>query len=71
MTSASLPSSAVKITEAISKLSDKIDTLDAGSTTFNQYNTSPKALSTADIYRQTRNQISMAKSRNKVLPNGK
>lgn len=63
MTSASLPSSAVKITEAVSKLSDKIDTLDAGSTTFNQYNTSPKALSTADIYRQTRNQISLAKSR--------
>lgn len=63
MTSASLPSSAVKISEAVSKLSDKIDTLDAGSTTFNQYNTSPKALSTADIYRQTKNQISMAKSR--------
>lgn len=63
MTSASLPSSAVKISEAVSKLSDKIDTLDAGSTTFNQYNTSPKALSTADIYRQTKNQISLAKSR--------
>lgn len=63
MTGASLPSSAVKITEAVSKLSDKIDTLDAGSTTFNQYNTSPKALSTADIYRQTRNQISLAKSK--------
>ena len=51
-----------KISEAIDKLSDKIDTMDVGSTTFNQYNTSPKALSTADIYRQTRNQISLAKS---------
>lgn len=69
MTSASLPSSAVKITEAVSKLSDKIDTLDAGSTTFNQYNTSPKALSSADIYRQTRNQLSLAKGRvNKSTP---
>lgn len=29
--------------------------------TFNQYNTSPKALSTADIYRQTNNQISVVK----------
>lgn len=29
--------------------------------TFNQYNTSPKALSTVDIYRQTRNQFSMLK----------
>lgn len=69
MTGASLPSSAVKITEAVSKLSDKIDTLDAGSTTFNQYNTSPKALSSADIYRQTRNQLSLAKGKvNKSSP---
>jgi len=29
--------------------------------TFNQYNTSPKALSSAEIYRQTRNQLSIAK----------
>jgi hypothetical protein len=29
--------------------------------TFNQYNTSPTALSTADIYRQTRNQLSVVK----------
>lgn len=28
---------------------------------FNQYNSSPKALSTADIYRQTKNQLSVAK----------
>lgn len=30
--------------------------------TFNQYNTSPKALSSIDIYRQTRNQISRLKN---------
>lgn len=29
--------------------------------TFNQYNTSPKALSEAEIYRQTKNQLSVAK----------
>lgn len=29
--------------------------------TFNQYNTSPKTLSAADIYRQTKNQLSIAK----------
>lgn len=33
----------------------------ASSLTFNQYNTSPTALSTADIYRQTRNQLSVVK----------
>jgi hypothetical protein len=32
-----------------------------GSVTFNQYNSSPKALSTADIYRLTKNQISQVK----------
>lgn len=31
--------------------------------TFNQYNTSPKALSEIDIYRQTKNQFSMLKDR--------
>jgi tape measure domain-containing protein len=30
--------------------------------TFNQYNNSPKALSSADIYRQTNNQLSVAKN---------
>lgn len=36
---------------------------DSGSTnvTFKQYNTSPKALSSAEIYRQTKNQLSVAK----------
>ena len=32
-----------------------------GSVTFNQYNQSPKALSSADIYRMTKNQLSQAK----------
>lgn len=32
-----------------------------GQLVFNQYNTSPKALSAAEIYRQTRNQLSVAK----------
>lgn len=32
-----------------------------GDVTFNQYNTSPKALSEAEIYRQTKNQLSKAK----------
>lgn len=31
------------------------------SVTYNQYNNSPKALSTADIYRQTKNQLSVTK----------
>jgi hypothetical protein len=35
-------------------------------TVYNQYNTSPKALSTADIYRQTKNQLSTTKG---ALPN--
>jgi len=42
-------------------------TMDDGDTyNFNQYNTSPKALSTAEIYRNTKNQLSTAKG---VLPN--
>jgi hypothetical protein len=32
-----------------------------GSVTYNQYNNSPKALSSAEIYRQTKNQLSVAK----------
>ena len=62
-------SGAYQIKEAVNKLSDKIDMLDVGATIFNQYNTSPKALSTADIYRQTKNQISLARA--KVNKNNK
>ena len=53
------------LSSSIDMLSDKIDKLDSGNfgTTFNQYNTSPKALSTAEIYRGTRNQISLAKTK--------
>lgn len=54
-----------ELASSITKLGEKIDKIDTDNlgTTFNQYNTSPKALSTADIYRQTKNQISLAKSR--------
>jgi hypothetical protein len=39
-----------------------VDTSGQGTTfSFTQYNTSPKALSTADIYRQTKNQLSTVK----------
>lgn len=36
-------------------------TIDSRQTVFNQYNNSPKALSAATIYRNTKNQLSMAK----------
>jgi hypothetical protein len=36
-------------------------TTPAGDTIYNQYNNSPAALSTADIYRQTKNQLSAKK----------
>lgn len=57
--------SAKQVSAAIQN-SNTQDTSDdsTGSTTnqtFNQYNTSPKALSSADIYRQTKNQLSTAK----------
>ena len=44
-------------TENIQNESDKSGT----NVTFNQYNTSPKALSRLDIYRDTRNQLSQLK----------
>lgn len=40
---------------------DGTDGSSGGDITFNQYNTSPKALSSAEIYRQTNNQLSKAK----------
>jgi tape measure domain-containing protein len=39
------------------------DSPQAPPVTYNQYNNSPKALSTADIYRQTKNQLSTTKER--------
>lgn len=54
-----------KLAESVDNLASKIDAIDPDNfgTTFNQYNNSPKALSTATIYRQTKNQISLARSR--------
>ena len=43
------------------KSSGPDDSSSQGDITFNQYNSSPKAISDADIYRQTKNQISVAK----------
>lgn len=40
---------------------DNADSGRGGDTIYNQYNTSPKALSSAEIYRQTKNQLSRAK----------
>jgi hypothetical protein len=42
-------------------LSQGTEQLPTSSVTFNQTNTSPKALSSAEIYRQTKNQLSVAK----------
>jgi tape measure domain-containing protein len=39
-----------------------------GNVIFNQYNSSPKALSTAEVYRNTKNQLSIAKT--KLAPKG-
>lgn len=43
------------------QISDREASAPQKSITFNQYNSSPKALSSAEIYRQTNNQISVAK----------
>ena len=49
---------------AVSRLSDKIDSIDPSNfgITYQQNNYSPKALDAGTIYRQTKNQISMAKT---------
>lgn len=49
-----------KLSGAIDKLSSKLDAFDTDNlgSTYNQYNYSPKALSTAEIYRKTKSQIS-------------
>ncbi len=47
-------------------VSDSSRTTPSESVVFNQYNTSPKALSEAEIYRQTRNQLSVIKQRLEV-----
>lgn len=55
-----------KLTAAVNKLTDKVDSInpDNFGVTYQQINKSPKALSTATIYRQTKNQISLARSKN-------
>lgn len=53
------------LTDAVKTLTDKVDSInpDNFGVTYQQNNYSPKALSTATIYRQTKNQISMAKTK--------
>lgn len=56
---------ASELTDAVKTLTDKVDSInpDNFGVTYQQNNYSPKALSTATIYRQTKNQISMAKTK--------
>jgi len=51
--------------QAREDMASEVGPTESNTYTFNQYNTSPRALSTADIYRQTKNQISTARG---VLP---
>ena len=53
-----------KMQSSIDNLANKISELDTSNAgTFVQNNYSPKALSTATIYRQTKNQISLARNK--------
>ena len=55
-----------QLTAAVNKLTDKVDSInpDNFGVTYQQNNYSPKALSTATIYRRTKNQISLARNKN-------
>ena len=55
-----------KLSAAVDKLTNKVDSInpDNFGVTYQQNNYSPKALSTATIYRQTKNQISLARNKN-------
>ena len=55
-----------KLSAAVDKLTSKVDSInpDNFGVTYQQNNYSPKALSTATIYRQTKNQISLARNKN-------
>lgn len=57
---------AKQLTDAVKTLTNKVDSInpDNFGVTYQQINNSPKALSTATIYRQTKNQISLARSKN-------
>jgi tape measure domain-containing protein len=59
---------AASVTGTGSTTGDVSHTTQAGDVIFNQYNSSPKALSTADLYRNTKNQLSVA--RTKLTPKG-
>ena len=63
---------ASELTDAVKMLTDKVDSInpDNFGVTYQQNNYSPKALSTAAIYRQTKNQISMAISKSYQLYGG-
>ena len=54
-----------QLADAVNRLSDKIDSIDPENfgITYQQNNYSPKALSTADIYRKTNSQLSRYKSK--------
>ena len=58
-----IDSSQYALKNSIDALSDTIDNLgpDAFGYHFNQYNSSPKALNNSEIYRRTKNQLSLAK----------
>lgn len=58
--------SSALIKESIDRLSNKIDSInpDNFGVTYQQNNYSPKALSTAEIYRKTKSQLSIYKSKN-------
>jgi hypothetical protein len=65
----SMGTSVVSARNAGTGFQDNVDSVNAGTTVtgnantiFNQYNNSPKALSSAELYRQTRNQLSATKS---------
>ena len=55
-----------QLTDAVKTLTNKVDSInpDNFGVTYQQINNSPKAPSTATIYRQTKNQISLARSKN-------
>ena len=56
----------VRVSAAIDRLSNKIDSIDPDNfgVTYQQNNYSPKALSTAEIYRKTNSQLSRYKNKN-------
>ena len=56
----------IRVSNAIDRLSNKIDSIDPSNfgVTYQQNNYSPKALSTAEIYRKTKSQLSRYKNKN-------